>query len=277
LAEALLLEVNAGISNLKNNQPTTEQNAYLQNLIAASINAAKQATTLEPRNVTNWLELGSIYRAFTPLMKEAGDFAITAYKTAITLEPNNPDNYIELGKAYTTLAAALEPQTVSTDATQKQVAQAKREEAFAAAEAAFNKALELKDNYAYAHYQMALVYEQQGKLNEAIGKMESISNYNPQDVGAAFELGILYLRRLGEGDLARAEKSLKQAIELLPSYSNAHWYLAYVYEQQSNKEAAITEIQKVLELNPDNAMVKSRLDNLKKSLTSETKVEPLSE
>jgi len=276
LAEALFLEVKAELSNLGTNQPTEAQNTYIQNLMAVSINAGKQATLLEPRNVTNWLELGSIYRSFAPIMEEAGGFAISSFQTAISLEPNNPDNYVELGKAYLTAAAALEPLTVSTDATQKQTAQTKRAEAFAAAEAAFNKALELKSDYAYAHYQLALAFEQQGKLDEAIGKMESISNYNQQDVGAAFELGILYLRRLEEGDLPRAEKSLKQAVELLPSYSNAHWYLAFVYEQEGNKEAAVAEVQKVLELNPDNEMVKTRLERLKSGETAtETTTEPI--
>jgi cytochrome c-type biogenesis protein CcmH/NrfG len=275
LAEALVLEVGAQLSSLENQQTTDEQNAYLQGLVSASINAGKKATTLEPRNVANWLELGSVYRAFTPIMEEAGGFAISSFETAISLEPSNPENYIELGKAYLTIASSLEPQTISPNSEEKKAAQTKRAEAFTAAEAAFNKAIELKPDYAHAHYEIALAYEQQGRLNEAIGKMESINTYNPEDVGVAFELGILYLRRLGDGDLPRAEKVLNQAVELLPSYSNAHWYLAFAYEQQGKIEAAIAEVEKVLELNPNNELVKSRLDGLKNGKVSETAVEPI--
>jgi tetratricopeptide (TPR) repeat protein len=173
------------------------------------------------------------------LSDDASGFAISAFKTAIALEPTNPKNYLELGQAFL--------------ATKE----------FSLAEATFNKAIELKPDYANAHYQLALAFEQQGKLDEAIGKMENIIKYNPQDIGATFELGVLYLRRLNEGDLTRAEDILKKTIELLPSFSNARWYLAYTYEKEGKLAEAIAEIEKVLELNPDNEMVKARLERLK--------------
>jgi len=275
LAEALVLEVNAQLSNLETEQTTAEQNTYLQSLISASINTAKKATELEPQNVVNWLELGSVYRAFTPIMKEAGGFAISSFEKALTLEPNNPENYIELGKTYLAIASALEPLTLSTSPSKKQTAETDQSEAFAKAEAAFNKAIELKPDYAHAHYQMALAYEKQGRLDEAIGKMESINKYNSQDVGVAFELGVLYLRRLGDGDLAKAEIVLLQATELLPSYSNAHWYLAFVYEQTGKIDKAIAEIQEVVERNPDNELAKSRLDGLLNGQVSGPVIEPI--
>lgn len=278
LAEVLLLELKNESANIGSEQLTDEQSKYVQSLMAASVNAARRAVDLEPRGVTNWLELGSIYRALTSIVPEAGNFSLTAYQSAINLEPNNPSNYIELGKTDIAIAVALAPMTASTDTATKQAAEQKRAEAWLAAEAAFNKAIELKADYAPAHYQLAVAYEQQGKLDEAIGKMESVVNYNSQDVGADFELGVLYLRRLKSGDVEKAITVLSKAVELLPSYSNAHWYLAFAYEQQGNKTAAITEIQKVLELNPDNETVKSRLQGLQSSVAAEvteTAVEPI--
>jgi tetratricopeptide (TPR) repeat protein len=239
LAEALFIESQTLTNELKVINPTAEQSAYLKNLLAAGLNSAKLATELEPRRATNWLEFGSIYRAMIGLSDDASGFAISAFKTAIALEPTNPKNYLELGQAFL--------------ATKE----------FSLAEATFNKAIELKPDYANAHYQLALAFEQQGKLDEAIGKMENIIKYNPQDIGATFELGVLYLRRLNEGDLTRAEDILKKTIELLPSFSNARWYLAYTYEKEGKLAEAIAEIEKVLELNPDNEMVKARLERLK--------------
>ncbi|MFH1253634.1 MAG: tetratricopeptide repeat protein [Candidatus Uhrbacteria bacterium] len=276
LAEVLFLETKAEITNLSAKQPTGEENQYLQALISASVNTAKKATDLEPRNVTNWLELGSIYRTLASLAPGAENFALEAGQKAIALEPQNPNNYLELGKTYLALAIALEPMTVSEDPTKKQTAEQKKQEYFTAAEATINKALSLKADYAPAHYQLALVFERWGKLDEAIGKMESINKYNPQDVSVAFELGILYLRRLGAGDLARAEIAFKQAITLLPAYSNAHWYLAFVYEQQNNLPAAIYEVEAVAKLNPDNEMVKTRLERLKAGqITAPAETAPL--
>lgn len=275
LAEVLLLELKNETSTLGSSQITDEQGKYIQSLIAAGINAAKRAVALEPRGVTNWLELGSVYRSLTPAMAEAGDFAVAAYQSAINLEPNNPNNYVELGKTHLSVAATLKPLTVSTDAAVKQSAEQKLAEAFLAAETAFNKAIELKPDYAPAHYQLALAFEQQNRLDEAIGKMESVVTYNPQDVGASFELGLLYLRRLKLDDAEKAVSALARATELLPSYSNAHWYLAFAYEQQGNKTAAIAEIEKVLELNPDNETVKARLQNLRSGGTAEITTEPI--
>lgn len=275
LAEALVLEINSQLSNLGTEQTTAEQNTYLQSLISASINSAKKATDLEPQNVVNWLELGSVYRAFTPIMKEAGGFSISSFEKALALEPSNPENYIELGKTYLAIASALEPLTLSTSTSEKQTAKTSQSEAFAKAEESFNKAIELKPDYAHAHYQMALAYERQGKLDEAISKMESINKYNSQDVGVAFELGVLYLRRLGSSDLVLAEKVLTQATELLPSYSNAHWYLAFVYEQTGKIDKAIAEMQKVVELNPDNELAKSRLDGLLNGQVTGPVLEPI--
>lgn len=276
LAEVLLLKVETEIKNFSAKQPTEEENKYLQALIAASINAAKTATNIEPRNVTNWLELASVYRAFNSLIPGADVFAVNANKEAINLEPKNPSNYLELGKTYLALAAAMEPLIVSEDQTTKQTAEQKRQEYFTAAEDQFNMAISLKSDYAPAHYQLALTFERQEKLNEAIGKMESINKFNPQDVGVAFELGLLYLRRLENNDLILAEQTLKQAISLLPSYSNAHWYLAFVYEQQGNLPAAIYEIEAVKKLNPDNQMIKARLERLRAGqITTANETTPL--
>jgi tetratricopeptide (TPR) repeat protein len=265
LAQTLAIEVNNETEKINNNQPTEEQSKYLQALIAASLNAAQQATKLEPRNSNNWLELASLYRAFTPLITNTEVSAISAGQSAVNADPQNPINYVDLGKTYLTFADMAAAIATSSDQTVQQQAKQKKDEYFAAAEEVFNTALKLKPDYAPAHYQLAMAYEQEGKLNEAIGKMESINKYNSRDIGVMFELGVLYLKRLNENDLIRAENIFKQAITLLPSYSNAHWYLAYVYEKQGNVPAAIYEIEEVLKLNPNNEIVKSRLGNLKNS------------
>ena len=100
--------------------------------------------------------------------------------------------------------------------------------------------------------------------------MESIAQYNPLDVGVGFQLGLLYLRRAGKGDLDRARQMLERVIELAPSYSNARWFLASIYEQQGNVAAAASQVEKVAELNPDNELVRSRLDRLRAGTASKT-------
>jgi Tfp pilus assembly protein PilF len=53
-------------------------------------------------------------------------------------------------------------------------------------------------------------------------------------------------------------------ISLYPDHSNAHFQLSAVYEKQGKKDLAISEMEIVLKLNPDNAQVKAKLDELKK-------------
>ena len=76
------------------------------------------------------------------------------------------------------------------------------------------------------------------------------------------------MRRNSEGDLERAKNALSYAVSLAPSFSNARWFLATIFEKEGNIDSAIEQVQKVLELNPDNAIVKSRLDRLLKGKLS---------
>jgi len=107
-----------------------------------------------------------------------------------------------------------------------------------------------------------VTYELQGRLDDAVGKMESIVQYNPFDVGVHFQLGILYLQRNISGDVERAQTILERTVLLLPSYSNARWFLASVYELQGDLTEAIMQVEAVLELNPGNQLVLNRLDRL---------------
>ena len=62
-------------------------------------------------------------------------------------------------------------------------------------------------------------------------------------------------------DLAQTE--LERIIKIAPTYSNARWFLASVYEIDGNLKSALEQVQKVAELNPDNILVKARVEKLK--------------
>jgi len=256
LSQALLLRTSEKLATIDSETKLTQENQeYLQALIASSVNASVRATELSPRNALNWLERGLVYRELISLMPDAAKFSIESYQKAIELEPLNPAVWNELGITY---LAMVKNKTVVTGV----------EDPGMLAEKTFQKAIELKSNYSPAHYQLAILYDQQGKLSDAIGKMESVAKYNMKDVGVAFQLGQLYMRRNGEGDFARAKNALSYTISLAPSFSNARWFLATIYEKEGNVDAAIEQVQKVLELNPDNVIVKSRLDRLLKGKLS---------
>ncbi len=278
LAEALLLRVGEELSSVSSIETLTPESAqYVQALIAASVNAATQATTLSPNNVLNWLTRGMVYRELVPVMGEASDFAIESYTKATELESVNPSNWVELGKTYLVAAEAVRPLTLAQDEAAATQAQSTLADYLTQAESAFQKAIELKPNYAPAHFQLALTYVAQGRLDDAVAKMESVAAYNPLDVGVQFQLGVLYLKRGQDGDLSKAQAAFENTIKLSPEYSNAHWFLSSIYEGQGDLARAVQEVETVLELNPGNDLVEARLQKLLAGQVSEETPEVLEE
>jgi tetratricopeptide (TPR) repeat protein len=238
-----------------------EQLRAISQLTASAVNTAKAATDMNPSNVANWSVLASIYQSIMGVTEGADGWAVASYEKAIELEPSNPALHTELGKVYVYQSDVARQATDTKDEEAKKAAQARTDELLGKAVDAFNKAIELKSDYAPAHYNLALALDRQGKLKEAIGKMESVVQFNPQDVGVGFQLSLLYFRD-GRKDDARA--LMESVVRLAPNFSNARWYLAAMYEENKELDKAIAEIEKVAELNPGNELVVRKLDELKK-------------
>lgn len=228
--------------------------------VLASVAAVERSIQLVPINALNWQAAGKVYREFLSVSPDYPEKAIAAYQTAISLEPSHPQYWVELGQTY--LAMALIEEEEVEEIGQDPYASVERAQFLQTAKTSFETAVGLKPDYASAHYHLALTYQQQGDLNEAVGKMESVSAYNQSDAGVWFQLGLLYLYRQSAGDLDRAGEAFAEAITLVPSYANAHWYLATVYEQKGLLEYAIVEVETVLQLDPGNALALQRLERL---------------
>jgi len=263
LGNALLLRTGDAL------QDPSVESAQLQTLIASSINASKRATELGPENVVNWALLGDIYREVSPLVANADAYSVTAYKRASELSPNNPKFLAMLGRAYIVRADQLGVLAQSEDATVKEEATKNRAEALRLAVESLTLATNLKGDYAPAHYQLALAYERQGNIAEAVSRLKALKPGSPNDIGLALQLGLLYLQQ-GKTDEAQVE--LERAVEIAPNYSNAHWYLSAVYEDQGKIEEAIKEVEIIKGLNPDNTLVDQRLERLKNGGKATTNV-----
>jgi|GEM_PF-202376 len=262
LAMAVLVKFNQEVSS----EVSQEKAGYIQGLINDMIAVSRAATEINPANYQNWANQGYVYQVLIPFVQGAGDFAVEAYEKAIELSPNNPSSYVELGKVYIAMADLSSPLMQSEDKNAAAEAKARVEGYLGKAEDNLTKAIELKLDYAPAHYQLGMVYDRQGRLDDAINKMEQVALADQTDVGVALQLGILYLRN---EEPEKAKNALEWAVKLAPSFSNARWFLATVYEDLGDITAAIAEVEKVLELNPDNQNVKQRLDNLKEFGTSQ--------
>ena len=249
LSEALLLRVAEQLNSASNtSQLTAESRQYVQSLVAASVNASARATDLSPNNSLNWSTRGRVYRELVNVLPEASDFAIESHQKAVSLEPVNPRVWIDIGKTFLVAAEQQRAMTVVENNEVAKEAQEKLDTLLKQAESSFIRATELKGNYAPAHFQLGLTYERQGRLDDAISKLASVVGFNPLDAGAVFQLGQLYLRRNQPSDQALAQTQFERAVELSPTFSNARWFLASVYERLGEPTKAIEQIEKVLQL-----------------------------
>ncbi|MDP2930317.1 MAG: tetratricopeptide repeat protein, partial [bacterium] len=185
------------------------------------------------------------------LINGADEWAIKSYEEAVKLEPLNPITYTQWGLIYLNRADALTDDKEKTEE-RAQIMNMAREK--------FQKALDLKSDYAPARYQLAMIDIRDGKTKDAITKLEDTKIIAPYDTGLSFQLGLVY-RADNQNDKAQAE--FERTIALDPNYSNARYFLGLIYDENKETAKAIDQFEQIAKLNPDDATVKKILENLK--------------
>ena len=109
-----------------------EEKTMVQNLVAQSIRSIRLSTeVLNPLNVSGWEIRAGIYRTLIGAAQDADTWSINAYNAAIQLDPTNPQLRLALGGVYFA------------------------KEDFLSAGNLFRQAVQLKGDYANAHYNLA--------------------------------------------------------------------------------------------------------------------------
>ena len=227
-----------------------ELTTQAQSLIVSAVNSASQATLVNPNNVANWNIRGFVYRNLIGIAAGADDWALTSYEKAKTLEPASPYILTEIGRVY----------LLKSDLLAKQKKEQEKIEALAKAKENFEKAIELKSDYAPAHFLIAMIYVRENKIAQAIEKLEDTKVIAPFDAGLAFQLGLIYYN---DNQFEKAKGELERAVLIDPNYSNARYFLGLIYDREGKKKEAISQFEKIEELNPDNEEVKKILANLR--------------
>lgn len=225
--------------------------AKIQKLLERSTASVRRASEVDPGDVENWLALGAVYQNLLPFIEGSGELVVRAYNEALSLEPSNPLPRVEMGKSYLTLGDRMRKDGIDKDIVARIYQRAEEE---------FIKALNLKADYAPIHFYLGVIYERQGRDNDAMLKLEAVEKFNPSDAGVAYELGLLYLKK---GNLAKAKSEFRRAISNLPAYSDARWQLAGVLLREGKPSEAIAELQKILEYNPGNQNVTKAIEEIK--------------
>jgi len=122
----------------------------------------------------------------------------------------------------------------------------------------FKKAVEIDPNFAEAYYYLAYDYYYLGHTkegDEAIEKAKSLSHKLTEK--ERLYIDALYARYI-EHDQEKRGKILEKLVKRYPREKNAHYRLGYYY-QSRNRDKAIEEYNKALELDPNFGAVLNQL------------------
>ena len=115
-----------------------------------------------------------------------------------------------------------------------------------------NLAIKFEPQSVEPHAILALLYFSQDKNELATSEYEialrNASKLEPKNIEIYKSLGAVYLR---QNKLKEAENTFKFILDLSPQDSESHFYLANIYDELKNRQAAIGELNKTLELNYD--------------------------
>jgi len=246
LTEIRLLKLNRIFNNTE--LPADELRVNFQNTLSSAIQSAQSAVQINKLDPLNWAALARVYESVIPLKIEgASELSLNGYDNAIKRDPVNPDYFI--AKARVLL------QTNKTDE----------------AKNALKEAINLKGDYATPNFILAQIEAVSGNLAEAIKRARDAQFLAPNDIGIAFQLGLLYYQNQ---DYENAKQVFKRTVVLNENYSNARYFLGLIYDREGDKEKAIEEFKKIEILNPDNQEVKKILDNLKNGKPALEKIAP---
>src|SRR3989344_6065958 len=254
--------------NKKADPKDTGRNDRIQRYLSSSVNLAKRAVELNPKEAVNWDNLGDVYQSLFGLVEGVDGEAEKAYIHASELRPGDPEYFNKIGTMYLRKADVLRQLALQQNSSSL-VRQA--DESLVKSEASFKKAIEKSPNYGMAIYNLGVVYEREGKVRESIQQLEKIAPFNANQPSLMFELGLLYYRN-GEKD--KALGTLERAVSLAPDYANALWYLGLLYEERGDTQAAITQMQKILkiEVNKGNKTVLNKIDQLRSGSKAQGKI-----
>ncbi len=242
-----------------------------QQAVSATVQQSQQALGLYGEEPILWRTQGALYELLIPFVDGAQNAAFASYQRAAELDPLNPLISVELGRARLVFADRIA--AVANQAPEKDRAgiQKAYTDTLDAAKQAFQKAIELKSDFASAHFLLTQAELRLGNLGEAIRNAENAKRFAPNDIGVAFQLGLLYYQ---QNDFERSRPEFERAVAINENYSNARYFLGLVYDRQGQKDAAIAQFEKIAVLNPDNQEVKGILENLRAGRGALEKIVP---
>lgn len=216
--------------------PSEDDRNQFQDAAGKGLNAARLAAGVDPTESLNWQVLGQIYSALS-LVGIEGAYAEAKKAYGLAREHNQTHPSIDVLEARLEFSAG------------------KPNEARSLAE----QALAIKSDYIEALYLLAQIDLAEGKVAEALLRMQNVVLANPQNPIAHYQLGVLLASQQRPDEAITA---FEKAVSLDERYANAHYFLALGYLDKGRKDDALRQLAKVLELNPDNADIEKLMEQI---------------
>jgi len=125
--------------------------------------------------------------------------------------------------------------------------------------AAFAKIVERDPNNAARHEDLALMYLQTGRTNDAVLQLREAIRLNPQSAPAHYNLGLAWVQLQQLNDALR---EFTEAAALDPTLGEAHLNIGAILQATGKTDEALAHFQRATELRPDSAEAHSNLGRL---------------
>lgn len=218
--------------------------------LSDSINHAQTATKINGLNYQNWVALGTVYESLVPAplsVQGAYTNAKATYEEALKRNPYSPEIYFFL--------ARLEVANKNNQAARNYI----------------NQSLALKNDYVDAYFLLTQIEIADNNLAQAIRAAESVAILSPNNSGVFFQLGLL---KYNNADYAGAAQALSRAIDIVPEYANAKYFLGLSLYKLGQNDLAIKEFEDLTKTNPDSTEVVAILKNLQDKKDPFYKISP---
>lgn len=171
------------------------------------------------------------------IQRDLGDMdqAIASYEKALAIHPNFPEALSNLGGFY--FRTGQEEKALVT----------------------FERALKVYPNFVQGLSNLGAVLNKLGRSKEARPLLEKALQLDPEFAVAYFNLGNAYFS-LGRMD--EAEDAYNRSVAMGVEFLAMHWKLYEIHRQKDNNAEAERQLRIILEMDPENAEAKEKLDRL---------------